>query len=171
MAHRRSRGFVRPPPRTNLWLGTTLAATGVAASSSALVLTLNAAALLLRPFTIIRTRFLFQVQTDQVVSSEFPKGAVGKIVVQEDATTAGIASVPNPIDDTNAPWFVWQPFEEGFNLLTSAGAMSNFGRQYMIDSKAMRKVGQSEQVATVVQVESAFGATVSIGGRILIKLH
>ena len=58
MARRRTR-FIRPAPRSNVWIGLNVAPVAIAAASDVTVATFNAAALALRPFTIVRTRAFF----------------------------------------------------------------------------------------------------------------
>ncbi len=81
-----------------MWIGNNplSAAVGLAAASSVLIGTLNAAALLLRPFTIMRSRGFTFVDSDQNAASEAPFGVFGMIVVTDSATAAGIASIPTP---------------------------------------------------------------------------
>ena len=172
MARRRGfTRFVRPAPKTKIWIGWTIATTQITADASTLVSTLNAAALAFRPFTILRTRAILNVATDQTAASEFPKGALGKMVVSEEAATAGSASIPDPVADSDGDWYVWQPFEADFVLGAAAVGFYNIGWQYTIDSKAMRKVGNNKQVITMIEEVNAFGVDISVAGRMLIQLH
>ena len=61
----RTRRFVRPAPKTKIWIGAGAGTTVLAASSATLVSVLNAGALALRPFTILRTRMDLLVASDQ----------------------------------------------------------------------------------------------------------
>ena len=75
-----SRGFVRPPKRTVMWIGAGIGLGTFAGSTLALVSTLSAGALLLRPFTVMRTRMDLLIATDQAAADETPHGSYGKIV-------------------------------------------------------------------------------------------
>ena len=93
------------------------------------------------------------------------------IVVSDEAVAAGAASIPSPISDASSPWFVWQPLESSVVVASGVGFQEPSGRNYEVDSKAMRKVGQGEDIALMVQEDNTFGAIVSVTGRMLFKLH
>ena len=42
---------------------------------------------------------------------------------------------------------------------------------FEIDSKSMRKVGSSDDVVTMVDVQTSHGAVIETNGRMLIQLH
>ena len=99
---RRAR-ILRPAPRTKIWIGAGVGETAIVANSSALISLLSIGALLLRPFTILRTRMLVTYASDQSASSEHGFGAYGKIVVTSEAAGSpatvpglGIAVAPIP---------------------------------------------------------------------------
>ena len=153
------------------WISLSLGSTGIAADAAVLLATFNAVALLLRPFTIIRTRLIFNVISDQQAASEAPRGALGMIVVTEDAAAAGVTAIPDAMVDTEAAFFVWQPFSTTFDFISSVGTQSPADREYVIDSKAMRKVGPSEDLAIVIEEVDAVGVIISLTGWMLVKLH
>jgi hypothetical protein len=64
-----------------------------------IMFSLNAAALALRPFTIVRSRFTYGVISDQAASLEDQVGAVGIAVVSDQAVAVGATAVPTPITD------------------------------------------------------------------------
>ena len=167
---RRNQRFVRPAPRTMIWIGAGLTRTAVAASSAVLLGVLNAAALALAPFTIMRSRLTLHYETDQTAATERPQGAFGIVVVKEQATTAGIASLPTPVTEPNAEWFVYQGMIAPF-IFGDATGFSPVGTQYEIDSKAARKVGVNEQIAVIAENRVAVGSDVTMEGRFLLKLH
>ena len=49
--------------------------------------------------TIVRTRGMFSVGSDQGLAAEFPFGAFGIAVVSNDAASAGAGSIPSPYTD------------------------------------------------------------------------
>ncbi len=159
-------------PRSNVWFGMGLAGT-VIASSATLLLTLNAAALALRPFTVIRTRLAIMFGSDQLVANEGSNGVLSFQVVTEAAAAAGVASIPTPLTETNADFFVYKPVAFDFLLNTAVGFNEHRGdaAYHTVDSKAMRKVGQNDDIAVVIQQRVATGAIVGIEGRMLVKLH
>ncbi len=170
---RRFTRFVRPPARTKMWIGSGVGATALTASTTTLVSSLSAGALALRPFTILRTRMLLQYVTDQITALETPFGSYGEIVVTDAATAIGVTAIPNPSGITGNPeadWYVWQAVASRFGFITAAG-FNNTATQYIIDSKAMRKVGPDDDAVSMFHQDAAFGATLVTNGRQLIQLH
>ena len=157
--------------RQNIWLQINLTLTIIGGSSTVLVVSLNAAGLALRPFTIVRTRMDILIGSDQTVATELFHAALGVIVVSDQASAAGTGSVPAPISNTDAPFFVWQPLLHEFQFGTAVVFLNPAGTRIVVDSKSMRKVGNNEDVAFQVQSATASGGQISIVGRQLIKLH
>ena len=93
------------------------------------------------------------------------------MVVSEEAAAAGVASIPDPDTNTDGDWLVWQSLITSFAFGSDIGFGHGVGQQYVVDSKAMRKVGNNKQVAIVVSNSSAVGGIVGIEGRMLVKLH
>jgi len=155
--------------RQTLWLGGSLTTTTVATGTSVLVTVLNAAALLLRPFTVIRSRGLLMWESDQSAAGERPVGAVGEIVVTDVATGVGVAAVPTPVTDDESDWFWYQTLM--MTLLVAPTGTGPGQIQYAVDSKAMRKVDTGDDVAMVVQNSSGVGAILTSYIKLLVKLH
>ncbi len=170
MARSRAR-FIRPAPRTKMWIGAGVGLTAMASASDVLVSTLSAGALLLRPFTVLRTYLLVQYESDQEATDEENFGAIGSIVVTDTAAAIGITAVPGVTSDPESDWFVWQAMECTFRFGSGVAFESSAGRQYQIDSKAMRKVGADMDIATVADQVSSTGARLLTVGRRLIQLH
>ena len=175
MARRHTRGFVRPAPRTKMWIGAGVGRTVIVASAKSLISTLSAGALLLRPFTILRTRQLVSWFTDQEAADEGPFGAYGKIVVTEQASSVGVTAVPSPGTIAGTPeadWFVHQNVWTQFVVIgaISASVVSS-PNSYEVDSKAMRKVGPEDDVVSMFQEEAGVGGFLTTQGRMLIQLH
>ena len=175
MARRvRSRAvFVRPPARTKIWIGNGLGATTLV-SGATLVSSLNAAALALRPFTILRTRIVISLLSDQVAATEFLQAVYARIVVTDSAVTAGIASVPTPLSEPEASFYVYEPLFNNILVGATPGIQENTGAANVtvVDSKAMRKVGIDDDVAGILHQRSAgLGSDLAIEGRTLIQLH
>ncbi len=175
MARRRgvSRGFIRPPARTKIWVGAGLVPLAMPASTKTLQGTYSAGILSLRPFTILRTRFDIFYSTDQGAATETPLGTYAEIIVTETAAALGVTAVPNPssVDgDPDQDWYVYQGMNDDLFFATSAG-FEKRGHHYIVDSKAMRKVGPSDDLAVVTDQQNAVGATLHVLGRQLIQLH
>ncbi len=179
MARARRTRFVRPSPRTKMWIGAGVGPVTITGSALSIVSSLSAGALLLLPFTVLRTRMILQFESDQATTNERPQGDFGRIVVSQAAAAAGAASVPDPSStdgDPEADWFVHQPVFNSFQIVGTAGASAvaaswSSGRQYVIDSKAMRKVGFDDNIVSMFSETSGLGAQLNTRGRMLIQLH
>ena len=148
-------------------VGVTLTATGGTITHQ-----LNAAALALRPFTVIRSHLEIYVESDQEAASEQYIGAVGMCVVSEQASAIGVTAVPTPIIDLGSEyWFLHQMYMGSCNL-QAAGIINDNPDRLSVDSKAMRKVNESEDLLIVAEFSGiGSGQSVLIAGRFLVKLH
>ncbi len=170
---RRARGrFVRPAPRTSVWF-TVAAGAFTVSSAQTLVASLSASALLLRPFTVVRTHLGIHLTSDQLAAGEFSQGALSIQVVTDSAIAAGIASIPTPLSQPEADYFVFKPVFADFTFLDSTGSWDSIGDGvvHWVDSKAMRKVGLDDDIAMVYEQRAAVGAIMAVEGRMLVKLH
>ncbi len=157
--------------RQMVWANFSVSVSAVAANGQTLIGVANAALLALRPFTIVRTRGIIQMESDQSVASERPVVVLGAIIVQEEAVDAGVAALPTPGTETNAPWFVYEPMISSFLFGDATGFIEPGGYSRVFDSKAMRKVEISEDTAVLIEETAGVGALVTLQGRMLIKLH
>ncbi len=117
--------------------------------------------------TILRTRGLLQVTSDQGSAFEDQNLAFGMIVVSDPAAAVGITAVPKPgVEASDDGWFVHQ-------YVMSAGASVNandVSRLYF-DSKAMRRVEEGFQIAVVAEnMNGSHGLRVDFAFAILSKL-
>ncbi len=162
--------------RETLWFGgTAFTQTLVATTTSALVLSLNAAALALRPFTIVRTRGVLHVFSDQEASSELYGASFGIAVVSDQATAIGVTAVPTPTTDSPSDlWMVYEFLIGRFAVATGA-SIAHVGMERIVDSKAMRKVEDGQDIVQVVEGPGAglasTGSIISGFNRTLVKLH
>ncbi len=93
--------------RETLWLSVDATRTIVTAVGGTLVTSYGAGALALRPFTIVRTRLLIFVQSDQAAAVEATFGAYGQAVVSDQVSAIGITAVPTPVTDLASDlWYV-----------------------------------------------------------------
>ncbi len=160
--------------RESLWVGFAGSDVAMAAASTAVLLTsLNAAALALRPFTVVRTRGVLQIRSDQEAADEVQDVAYGHAVVSDQASAIGITAVPTPVtDDVSDMWFVYQRIMNSFRFASGVGFDGGSGRFLEFDSKAMRKVEDGQDMISASET-SAFsgGAVLSNHFRYLLKLH
>ena len=158
--------------RETLWIDDpTVEATLGGAPTATLLSTLSAAGLALRPFTVVRTRGNFFIRSDQAAAGESYGAAVGMCVVSDQAAAIGVTAVPNSVSDRSSD--LWYVFEELFSRqvgTTTTGRIAEVGVFTTYDSKAMRKVEEGQDLATVVENELA-GTVIVHNARILLKLH
>ncbi len=162
------------PRRKTLWGSQDSQSTAVAAATSILLARFTAAQLdSLAPMTVVRERGVAQATTDQVAASELVEGAIGFAIVSETAAAAGAASIPGPV--TNADWdgwYAWYGIQSQTFFLDATGFLTNAGMLIQIDSKAMRKVNDSESLVVMVENASASaGFNISMQVRTLFMLH
>ncbi len=142
-----------------------------AAGTAVLAFTLSAGALALRPFTIVRTRVNWYGRSDVAAGGEEWGGALGFAVVSDQATAIGVTAVPTPITDQGSDlWFVYDQMFGKFG----GTAVEEQGRSKDVDSKAMRKVEDGQDLAIVLETGAAANSlslVSTLGGRFLIKLH
>jgi len=172
MARRFSR-VNRSPRRETVWIHLTPTLGGLAAGGASLVAVLTAVGLALRPFTIVRTRALWHVRSDQQAVSEPYSAALGMCVVSEQATAIGVTAVPTPIVDMDSDlWFFHDLIGGSFRFLDATGVQDPAGISHNSDSKAMRRVNNDQDVAIVTESMTAGGGVDTIVGlRMLLKLH
>ena len=167
MAHRQFRGG--RGKRESLWIGFNYA--GVTQlSGGVLTYVLNAAGLVLRPFTIIRTHMDFMLISDQAVAIENQACAFGLAVVSEEAVAVGVTAIPTPVSSNGSDlWFLYQVMFAKESNLTDRSQPANF---YSVDSKAMRKVEDGSELVGVSELSIiADGAILFSSGRMLVKTH
>jgi len=162
--------------RETAWLGGDGSSTALATPSAVvLISSLNAAALQLRPFTVVRTRGLVGVSSDQQAATEDYGGAFGICVVSDQAIAIGVTAVPTPITDDNSDlWFMIERVHGRFSFGSNIG-FREVGQFRTFDSRAMRKVEEGQDLSGVVESEAAgytaSGCIFKAYARILIKLH
>ena len=130
---------------------------------------------LLAAQTLIRTRgevLLFLSSVDASLTGM--SGAVGICIVSENAFNAGIGSIPDPTADIAWDGWLWYSifnvFASGATIATDTGPVH---QRLLIDSKAMRKIKQTDVVCAVVGVDSEVGTAVmqvKLNTRLLSKL-
>jgi len=173
--HRQSsfRG-VRSARRETEWIGITWTGNALTSLGGTLFSSFNAAALALRPFTVVRLHLDVFLRSDQTASTEDFFGAIGVAIVSDQAVAVGVSAVPTPITDTSSDlWFVHQMIAGGIMAGGTPVEGNIRSLRYEIDSKAMRKVNGDQDLVVVGEVDTGAGngMFVAIGGRLLVKLH
>jgi len=158
--------------RKSLWLGFQPVSVSINTATSTLLFSLSAAALALRPFTIIRSHFEVMVRSDQSAALEAQVTAIGLAVVSDQAVSVGVTAVPTPITELGSSlWFVHRlMFGESNSLIDLVKPQLNVA----IDSKAMRKVEVGSDIVVVIEnasVGGSGGAIILTSGRMLIKTN
>ncbi len=172
----RKSGFIRRDGRMRRetqWLFYTSNDVVLAAASTASVRSsLNAAALALRPFTVIRTRGHWGVKSDQAGASEQYSASMGWVVVSDQASTVGVTAVPTPETDRGSDlWYVYESMAGEFIFISGVGVFEA-GHWSDFDSRAARKVEEGQDINVIVESSAiSSGCEVFSGARFLIKLH
>ncbi len=141
------------------------------AAGGTLSFSLNAAALAMRPFTVVRTRFELMLISDQAAAIEVQAAGFGIAVVSDEATAVGVTAIPTPITDMGSDlWFVYQLIYADESNLTDR---TKGGTKMTIDSKAMRKVDIGQDIVVVSELAATVGggAVLTLGGRMLVKVN
>ena len=169
---RRSGLFVRGgrQRRETQWLEVEGTNATLTAAGGVLLNSLSTVEKALRPFTVVRSRLVVSLTSDQAAATEDQAGAVGIAIVSDQASAIGVSAVPTPITDAASDmWLLHQ-------MMLAAGSRVNdgqVGKVYEIDSKAMRKVADGEDLVICAEVDPnvSSGIRLITIGRVLIKLH
>ena len=113
------------------------------------------------------------VKSDQVAATEEPFGAMGMMVVRDQAATAGVGSLPTPIaEEFDDGFFVHQFWQAGMTFQSGVGFQSPSWTTYPFDSKAQRKVTADDAiVVTLENAAASHGVRFILKFRMLVKLH
>jgi len=174
VARRFAQGRGRSSRRQTVWLGIGPTHSALGAASTATLFTgLSAAQLAMRPFTIIRTRGIIGIKSDQQAANEFQHAALGMAVVSDQALAIGVTAVPTPDTDRDSDlFFVYEELAAEFVFTTGAAFNSDGMTSRTFDSKAMRKVEEGSDIAITIETTStSSGVTFTKAGRMLIKTH
>ncbi len=171
----RSRSFVSTRSKRQVdWditFGLTALVNVPAASKVLLIQVPSATLAVVGPATLVRSRMLLTVASDQSGVSENQIGAFGCSFVNDVAGALGVTGLPGPSTEGGFPgWFVWQPIGQFLRVLSGVGAEPHWGTQYHIDSKAMRKFGSDQDLVIMIEnVHATMGFDCMLEGRFLIK--
>jgi len=159
--------------RESMWISLFETATGLAAASTAALFAgYTAAVLSLRPFTIIRTRGIFQINSDQQAVGELYHAGLAMSIVSDQALAIGVTAVPTPMTDRSSDLFFLYEELAGRVRFADATGITDQGIFTTFDSKAMRKVEEGQDIAVTIETSTiSLGTEVVKAGRQLIKLH
>ncbi len=162
------------PRRESLWLFIdTVESALTGAPTAVLSNSLNAVALALRPFTVIRVRGVMHVRSDQVAATQTFGVDLGFAVVSDQAVSIGVTAVPTPLTDKGSDlFFVYEQMFDRIEIGSGAGTgvPVDTGLFMKYDSKAMRRVNDDSDIVVTLENEIT-GANVIHSARMLIKLH
>ncbi len=157
-----------------MWVGSGVGRTVIVGGAKSFIAQLGAGILVLRPFTVLRTRMLIGWVSDQEAADEGPFGSYGKIVVTDTASAIGVTALPDPgvlTGDPDADWFVSQQVMSQITVSGTIGVAQSAPANWTVDSKAMRKVGPQDDIVSMFTEEAGVGGYLTTLGRMLIQLH
>ena len=163
---------VRPgPSRASIWFEFVPVRVPLSSAGGTLIFSLNTAALALRPFTVIRSRFQLFIDSDQSAVDEVQVAGFGIAVVSDQAVAIGVTAVPTPITNLGSDlWFVHQLCYGATTHSDSVGSGSTIGVNIPVDSKAMRKVAIGQDIVVMGEFSAVgAGSRLTVGGRMLVK--
>ncbi len=168
----RKTGFIRRDGvmrRETNWFFGTYATTTIAASTAVIITSLNAVALALRPFTVVRSRGMLMLESDQTAAAERSRVQYGAAVVSDQSVAIGVTAVPTPVtDDGSDLWYIFETIAHSLQPGLTSGPIYT---EVQFDSKAMRKVEEGQDIITVAEQGAAVGCILTNYVRTLIKLH
>ena len=161
--------------RESVWFTIPFATVVLGTAGSVILLgSLNAAALALRPFTVVRTRGIWYNQSDQTGALELYATSLGYAVVSDQAIAIGVTAVPTPETDRGSDlWFVYESMAGQFTFISGIGVEAISGEVHRYDSKAMRKIDVGQDLSITMENSALFatGTTNVHAARMLVKLH
>ncbi len=155
----------------SVWFGFQHASSTMTSTGGTIIFSLNAAALALEPFTIVRSHFEVALRSDQAAAVERQSASFGIAVVSDQAVAIGVTAVPTPFTDMASDlWFVHR------NIFGDESSLTDITRpetRISIDSKAMRKVDIGQDIVVVGELASTpgTGQIMRVAGRMLVKTH
>ena len=120
--------------------------------------------------TVVRTRGLISVISDQAAVAEEQRGAFGMIRVTDRARAAGATAIPGPATDGDDDgFFVWTAICQT-SVQDVAGGVN--GMVYTIDSKAQRVVREGQEIALMVEnIGTLNGMQIQLAIRVLSRFR
>ncbi len=160
--------------RESLWVAISGSSTALAPLTPVLLGGYSAAVLALRPFTVVRTRGVMSVLSDQSSATESFHSAMGMAIVSSEALAVGVTAVPTPISSQDSDlFFLYESLLGRLQNASNVGFQGAGGVWKTFDSKAMRKVEDGQDIAVSLEGDTSpfLGSILLKTGRQLIKLH
>ncbi len=122
--------------------------------------------------TVVRTLgdLLVRLTTSDAITSGFNWG-FGMCIVSQNAAGVGASAIPAPLDDV--AWEGWFVHHQGTCKGTISVGEGPAAVRVAINSKAMRKLGETDTIVAMFQSENEVGAATlnaDLVSRILLKL-
>jgi len=159
--------------RESVWIGLVATDTGLGAATTPVLFSgYSAAALALRPFTIVRTRGWFSIRSDQEGADETYAASLAMAIVSDQALAIGVTAVPTAVTNRESDlFFLYEELSGNFVFVSGLTAFESApGTKF--DSKAMRKVEVGQDIAVTIESPAVSnGVAVYKAGRQLVKLH
>ena len=122
------------------------------------------------PFTIVRTRGIFNFLPASLAANQDTIGAVGILIVNGEAFDAGVGSVPTPWTESFDDRWFYHEYISGMIRADVDGFVSVSSAPVMIDSKAQRKVEFGDVIVAVIENPSLDAFDFFMNFRMLVKL-
>ena len=170
-----ARRFVpRPATRTQrrktVWIGTANTVhVNVGSTLSLIHSSFDPSSLSMLAPTVARVRGLLRVAPQVWTADLDYSGAFGLAIVSDEAFVAGAASIPRPHDDDDWGGWILHGYYSGHIEAMAVDAGSLLQTQYVLDSKAMRKVEINETLVWMIESQAA-AVTVALQARVLMML-
>ncbi len=174
MARARQISRARSQKRKSIWFDFAVGPVTLAANALTIASSLTAEGFDEIPLTVVRTRGLITIWSDQTAASEIVEGIYGTIVVKNTAVLIGASAVPDPLNEASDDWFTYQPMHSGATRqVGGAGSFNEVTKtEYAFDSKAMRKVDFGDDIVHMIRNTSGTdGLIFLLTGRMFVKLH
>ncbi len=172
MAGRRfTRGVRRGPVRQTQWGFLQDGNVTMTGGGGTLIGSGNAELLDQVPFTIVRVHMDCWLRSDQAAAIENQSAMIGWAVVSDQAVAIGVTAIPTPLTDMGSDlWFLHKTMFADESNLTDR---TRSGQYFSVDSKAMRKVEEGQDIVIVSELGAASegGVILTTAARFLIKLH
>ena len=123
--------------------------------------------------TVRRTRGMLWVGSDQIALMEEQNGAIGAMVLSDAAIAVGVASLPDPVTDSDDDgWLMWMPFYQASASVQGGTVIhTTVAAPYQFDSKAMRRVEEGYSVAFIgANANATTGLRIALAVSVLTSL-
>ena len=173
MADRHRGGFrTRVVTRRGTFWGRSPSASGTTALAATTAVLDSTAVPVVEGETIVRTRGMIHIASDQQSAVENVVGAVGMLVASNPAVAVGVGSLPTPDTDSDSDlWFMHQYFADRSAVDGAGLDWTNGFKTFPFDSKAMRKMEDGQTLCVIVENSSITGMLYILQYAVLFKVR